>query len=80
MAALANLRGLFTAAQNTQDPKEAITMAFQAIQAAAEISEKLAWSMGAVEDRMETWESAAPCQHGQKPLSESKCVSNLKSL
>ena len=73
VAALMSLRGLLTAAQNTQDPKGASVKGFQAILAAAEIIENIVVSIGAVEDKVETWESAAPRQYGQKPLSESKC-------
>ena len=79
-AAFGNVRRLLTTAKEAQDPKELIIKAFQAIEASAEIAEKIVMSVSAVEDKVETWELAAPRSHGQKQLSESKCVSNLKSL
>ena len=57
-----------------------IITAFQAIEASAEIAERIVMSVNAVVDKVETWELAAPRLHGQKSLSESKCVSNLKIL
>ena len=82
-AALGNVRKLLTSAREVQDPKEVIVRAFQAIEATAEISERLVMSVGALEDKVGTWETAATSQFGSnrpKPLSESKCVGNLKSL
>ena len=82
-AALGNVRKLLTSAREVQDPKEVIVRTFQAIQATAEISERLVMSVGALEDKVGTWETAATSQFGSnrpKPLSESKCVGNLKSL
>ena len=59
-------------------------MAFQAIESSAEISENIVRSISAIEDKIGNWEPAAPLQssfsYSQKPLSESKCISNLKSL
>ena len=78
--ALGNIRQLLTSAKDTQDPKEVIVKAFQAIEAATEISERIVMSVGALEDKVETWETATRRPQGEKPLSESKCVGNLKSL
>ena len=84
VAAFINLRQVLTAAKESQDPQQAILKAFQAIEASAEISENIVRSIGAVEDKLENWESAAPfspqISYAQKPLSESKCISNLKCL
>ena len=83
-AAFSNIRGLLAAAKETQDAKEVLRKAFQAIEASTEVSENLVRSLAAVEDKVEQWESlpslAAQFAQGQKPLSESKCVSNLKTL
>ena len=71
---------MLNAVRDVQDPKEVILKAFQAIEASAEISENLVRSVGALEDKVDTWESAGHRYSSRKPLSESKCVSNLKSL
>ena len=82
--AFVNLRQLLNAARETQEPQEWILKAFQAIEASAEIFENIVRSIGAIEDKVENWESAAPFSpqfsYGQKPLSESKSISNLKCL
>ena len=80
IAALGNIRQFLTLARDTHAPKEVIVKAFQAIEATAEISERIVMSVGALEDKVGTWETAATHSHGRKPLSESKCVGNLKSL
>ena len=78
--AFGNLRRILATAKGTQEPKDLIVVAFQAIEASAEIAERIVMSVGAVEDKVETWELAVPRLHSQKSLSESKCVSNLRSL
>ena len=77
--AFGNLRRLLDGVKDAQDPKEAIMMAFQAISASAEISDNLVMSVGALEDTVNTWESAGSRSFGKKSLSESKCVSNQSS-
>ena len=80
-AAFGNLRRLLTTARDTQDAREVVLLAFRAIEASAEVSENLVHSVGSVEDKLATWEFSTPRgSFGSKPLSESKCVSNLKSL
>ena len=78
-AAIAGVRQLLTTAKNTQDGKEIILMAFRAIEAQTEITEKLVDSIGSVEEKIAIWESMSS-KFGSKPLSESKCVGNLKNL
>ena len=83
--ALGKLREILDVAKGNTDPKEVLVKALQAIEATAEISEKILLSIGALEDKVETWEAAGsnyPTEgsHGRKPLSESKCVGNLKNL
>ena len=78
--ALGNIRQLLATVKDTPDPKEVTLKAFQAIEATTDIAQKFLLSIAALEDKVETWELAAPRSHGQKSLSESKCVSNLKSL
>ena len=80
VAAFFNLRQVLIAARELQDPQQAILKAFQAIEASAEISENMVKSIGAVEDKFENWESLPQFSYSQKPLSESKCISNLKCL
>ena len=46
---------MLTTAKEAQDPKELIIKAFQAIEASAEIAEKIVMSVSAVEDKVETW-------------------------
>ena len=76
--ALGHLRQILIAARETQDAKEVLMKVFLAIEATAEISGRLVLSVGAVEDKVETW--IATRSHSQKSLSESKCIGNLKSL
>ena len=71
---------MLDAVREVQDPKEAILRAFHAIEASAVISENLVRSVGTLEDKMDTWESVRSRHPDKKPLSESKCVSNLKTL
>ena len=78
--ALGNIRQLLSTVKGTPDPKEVTLKAFQAIEATTEIAQKFLLSIGALEDKVETWELSAPSSYGGKPLSESKCVGNLKNL
>ena len=76
--ALGNVRQLLVQARETQDAKEVLIKVFLAIEATAEISDRLVLSVGAVEDKVEIWTAAR--SHSHKQLSESKCVGNLKNL
>ena len=78
-AAIAGVRQILAAAGNTQDAKEIILKAFQALEAQAAIAEKLVNSVGFVEEKVAHWESVSG-KSGSKPLAESKCVGNLKNL
>ena len=78
-AAIANVRQILAAAGSTQDGKEIILKAFQAIEAQTAIAEKLVNSVGFVEEQVAHWESVSR-KFGSKPLAESKCVGNLKNL
>ena len=78
--AFVNLRQLLSTAKDAKDAREIFLKAFQAIEASAQISENMAASIGAIEDKIGNRESEAPSSHSRKPLSESKCVGTLKNL
>ena len=80
VATLGNLRQILDTGKNSKDAKEVLEKVFQAIEMAAEILEKSLLSIYALEDKVATWETATEGSQGRKPLSESKCVGNLKNL
>ena len=78
--AFGNVRRLLTTAKEAQDPKELIIKAFQAIEASAEIAERIVMSVGAIEDKVETWELAAPRSHSQKPCLKANASAISRAL
>ena len=79
-SALVNLRELLMAARATTDGKEILGKVFGAIEAHAEITENVIRSIGVAEDKLEIWQATVQSSRNLRQLSESKCVSNLKSL
>ena len=70
------------ASENSIDAKDALGMASRGLKSSLEISERTVLSIGSLEDRSEIMEGGINRNLivGPKPLSESKCISNLKVL
>ena len=84
LAAMRTVRQLILTWKGAGDAQDAFAKGIAANEALAEIAEKVIMSIATLEDKMATLESIAareaPLGNRKRPLAESKCIGNLKTL